>query len=178
MTVSKLGFPGIREFLMWISRYGSPLGKKISESKMFKVYEIVSISSGASYELLVDNTQNPTGDVLNHVIDVRSDKSIDIAVLDNVTVSNNGTPITLKPYNSGDTVETGVKVYSLPTYTGGVEIDGGYIGGGFGHNALGGSDELYVVTVVRKNRQVVIRFTNLDIINEANAKIRIEMSEV
>lgn len=32
MTVSKLGFSGIREFLMWISRYGSLLGKKISES--------------------------------------------------------------------------------------------------------------------------------------------------
>jgi len=169
--------PTQREYLRVLEKYGSYLAKKIDEGKMFKVFEKETIVGGGVYEMLIDNSLN-TKDVMIAEIIIDSNKSLDVDILEGITVTNNGTELNVKSFNVGDNVSTNVKVYKAPTYSNGTIVDGGYIAGNTGVRAIGGEEELFLVTKIRAGEKIIIKITNLDATNDALVKIKVVFHEV
>jgi len=167
----------MREYLRVLERYGSYLAKKIDEGKMFKVYDSDTLPSEETYDVLIDNSGN-SKDIMVSLIRVDSSKSIDIDILKDVTVTNNGSALTVQPFVVGDSCTTETKVYKNPTYSGGTVIDGGLVSGNTGVRAIGGEEELFLVNKIRAGQKVVVKLTNLDSNNDALIKVKIVFYEV
>jgi len=156
-----IGNPTLREYLSVLERYGSYMGRKIDEGKLFKVYRRVQVNPNGSYNLYIDNSTSDS-DVIISILIIEADGKASINVYKDVNINSYGSEVTPEPFVIGDELTIATKFYENVDYSGGVLIDGGQIQSTRGRRGIGGDQEFNVFFKIRAGKSLLIEVENLD----------------